>query len=463
MAKVQINPKQLYERRNTTDVFSRLIILGVLRVLNRHLKYEQVWADSSDGIQEVNVPFFFNFSNANTTEKFIQDNYSYWTAEECTSIGLKPIAGDYKPIPYGVINLDSTSIESGSISNRFVMGQYQKKIGKEMKSYVSFLYSIPLSMSFSVNITCDTVNSMWKIEQAFREYFYKNKTFHVNYKGTIVPARIGFPESLPEQKTDTYSFGNANADGADIKLNFSLQVETYQPVFDPFTEMPADAYANFSAGILMQEKKNIKPVMYKGDQIGKITAVSIFNDNTTLCVGQDVLLEWNFNYEHTDALIVDIMYEDEDGNEKVIDIVDNHNCYHLEVSEDIVDSTTPLFDIIIPNDDGVMIINNPVVKIYPDENGIVIDKNAKVLEKGFILTDKQKISAILSYEDNGKIVDKEIQFNIVNNMLDEDNPTTFQQFVYKGKVNYKKIKLFVRDHHHPEIKAYFSENYIKVF
>jgi len=119
------------------------------------------------------------------------------------------------------------------------------------------------------------------------------------------------------------------------------------------------------------------------------------------------------------------MYEDEDGNEKVIDIVDNHNCYHLEVSEDIVDSTTPLFDIIIPNDDEVMIVNNPVVKIYPDENGIVIDKNAKVLEKGFILTNKQKISAILSYEDKGKIVDKEIQFNIINNMLDEDNPTTF--------------------------------------
>jgi hypothetical protein len=29
--------------------------------------------------------------------------------------------------------------------------------------------------------------------------------------------------------------------------------------------MPADAYANFSAGILMQEKRNIKPVIYKGD------------------------------------------------------------------------------------------------------------------------------------------------------------------------------------------------------
>jgi hypothetical protein len=45
------------------------------------------------------------------------------------------------------------------------------------------------------------MNTMWKIEQAFREYFYKNKTYHINYKGTVVPVRVGFPESISSEKT----------------------------------------------------------------------------------------------------------------------------------------------------------------------------------------------------------------------------------------------------------------------
>ena len=49
MAKTEITAKQLYENRNTSDVFSRLVIMGVLRVLNQKLRYNQVWEDTEDG------------------------------------------------------------------------------------------------------------------------------------------------------------------------------------------------------------------------------------------------------------------------------------------------------------------------------------------------------------------------------------------------------------------------------
>lgn len=64
-------------------------------------------------------------------------------------------------------------------------------------------------MSFNITIGCDTMNTMWKIEQAYREVFYKNKTFHVNYRGTIVPARVGFPESISETKNSQYTYGQS--------------------------------------------------------------------------------------------------------------------------------------------------------------------------------------------------------------------------------------------------------------
>jgi hypothetical protein len=40
MPKTKVKQKQLYENRNTSDVFSRLVIMGLLRVLNKKLIYQ---------------------------------------------------------------------------------------------------------------------------------------------------------------------------------------------------------------------------------------------------------------------------------------------------------------------------------------------------------------------------------------------------------------------------------------
>ena len=70
MPKTPITPKNLYEKRNTTDVFNRLVIMGMLRILNRKLVYEQVW--SEEDVENVTVPFFFNFGGTSvSTERFI--------------------------------------------------------------------------------------------------------------------------------------------------------------------------------------------------------------------------------------------------------------------------------------------------------------------------------------------------------------------------------------------------------
>lgn len=250
MPKTKVINKQFFEDRNTSDILTRLVILGLLRILNKKLVYTQIWDNTEEGKEQIVVPFFYDFSGGSVaSERFIQDNYLNWTDDECTSIGITKMPGDYKPIPCGVISLNSTQIDAGNISNRFVMGRYTKKEDGALKSYVSFLYSIPLTYNFTVSVKCDNMNTAWKIEQAFREFFYKNKTFRVNYKGSIVPVRAGFPESITQEKTAQYQMGSTN-DGYDIKLNFDIACETYQPVFDPMNERPADnTIKNLTFGI----------------------------------------------------------------------------------------------------------------------------------------------------------------------------------------------------------------------
>ena len=43
MPKTELQPKDLFELRNTSDVFNRLVILGMLRILNRRLVYDNIW------------------------------------------------------------------------------------------------------------------------------------------------------------------------------------------------------------------------------------------------------------------------------------------------------------------------------------------------------------------------------------------------------------------------------------
>lgn len=466
MAKTTINPKNLYENRNTSDVFSRLVVMGILRILNQQLKYTQVWEDTSDGIQEVTVPFFFDFSGGSTTsEKFIQDNYMNWTDDECTEIGIKKMNGDYKPIPYGVITLESSQIESGNISNRFVMGQYKKKINGEIKSYVSCLYSIPLTYNFNVNIACDTVNTMWKIEQAYREYFYKNKTFHFNYKGTVCSARVGFPESITETKTNTYTMGAASPDGADVKLSFSLSCETYQPVFDPYTEMEADNnIKSFGTTITVQNT----PVAKKED--GTISAVKNIPESIT--TEEDILLEWGYTYKRSDLMQVDILYQEKgsDALNVLAYNIDNHNCYHLQLENDFVKNNVEI-DVIIQHQDNTVIVNAPQLKFYVDPStNIVSSSTCTIIDKGFILSDEPQVDAVLTYQkSDGDIIEKDIKINLNNYSVDSENPVNMEDFVYNGDFEYRQIKLYVRDHNNPSIIDCFQDedkdkdNWICVF
>ena len=145
MAKTKLTPKQLFERRNTSDIFDRQVIVGLLRILNRKLVYEQVWNDDTHGIENITIPFFYDFGGSNiSSERFIQDNYIHFTDDECTEIGLKKIDGNFDFYPQGRISLSSVGIDSGNMTNRFAMAQYTRWEEGKMRSYTSYLYSIPL-------------------------------------------------------------------------------------------------------------------------------------------------------------------------------------------------------------------------------------------------------------------------------------------------------------------------------
>lgn len=448
MPKTKITPKQLFEKRNTTDVFNRDVIMGVIRILNQKLVYEQVWSEDMGGVENVTVPFFYDFGSSNpNSERFIQDNYTFFTDDECTSIGIKKIDGSFDLWPHGRLSLNSVSIDSGNITNRFSMGTYTKYEEGKLRSYTSYLYSIPLIFQFNIEIRCKEMITAFKIDEAVRVFFYKNQTFRFNYKGTIVPCRIGFPDSGITLNTTDYKMGESGNDKV-IKLTYSIQGETYQPVFDRFSERPADSsISNIGYNLWVnndpEPQHRTGPIFWKNDMSGL----------NNLVAGQDIFLEWTYNYMDRDLLMVEICYKMEgDEREYPIEVCDNHNFYCWNIPFDLTDNSP--IDIMIENTEEVSVVSQPEIYIYPDPDTRTVEPgNVYIKSKGFFVTPKPdwNINATISYETkNGNIKEIPATIHTKNYQIDSEAGIDFNCFVYENDVKSSRIKIIVRDYYQKE-------------
>lgn len=452
MPKTKLTPKQLFERRNTDDVFNRLVIMGFLRILNQKLIYQQIWNDNENGIQNITVPFFYDFGGSNNnSERFIQDNYTFFTDTECTNIGLKKIDGNFDSYPQGRVSLSSVSIDSGNITNCFAMGRYTKIVDGNLQAFTSYLYSIPLQFQFNLEIRCDTMNTAFKIDQACREFFYKNETYHFNYRGTVCPARIGFPESaLSLNAGATYIMGSAPSENY-ITLKMNVQCETYQPVFDPYSERPANAsIGSMGYNIWVNNTKEEQP-----RRTGPIKFKTDFKD-MILISGQDLMIEWVENFMDKDMLMVDISYQIEgDDTEYMIDSIDNHHFYHWQIPTDF--SGNQLIDIMIPNTEYVSVATQPNIFIYPNPTTHTVEpENVYIKSYGFFIAPDPNydVQAVISYTDrNDNIVEHPATIHLNNFMIDRVNGIDFKCFVFDNNVNTTRIRLIVKDHYYKDAKV----------
>lgn len=443
----KLSPKQLFEKRNTSDVFIREVILGVLGVLNKKLVYTQIWNEKENLVENITVPFLYDFTGgSHNSEKFIQDNFMFFGEDGCTLAGIKKVDGNFDMYPRGILSLKSTSIESGSITNRFVMGQYTKKVDGEFRSFVSFLYSIPLTLNFSIEVRSDTMLTAMKIEQAFREYFYKNKVFHIMYKGTKVSGQIGFPDAVSIETNSSFQMGGAD-NNQYIKSSIELTVETYQPVWDPENERPA---TNYIKDVVTAFTTNGKT---KTDGENKLEFATDYS-NSILSAGSEIRLDWKQYYEYLDNPTMVLSYMDNStGEEVVVTTIRNNQFFNWRIPE-ILSSHTKI-DCIIPNTDTMQVYKVPEISVLPDPtNGKVTKSQIEVKSKGYFITKENQVNGSFSYlsKDN-KIIDVPFILNLYNNMIDLSDPIEFKPFIYNNDINASNIDVILRDANNKDIKA----------
>jgi len=419
----------LYHKYNNENILIRAVLAGLLDILNNQIKYEQAWAD--DDIETVQVPWFYNQSG---DERFNQDFYTHYA--EC--MPPRPVDGNFDMIPRGVITYTGSSIVAQRITSRYVQGRYVKEVDGQLESYVSYLYSIPLSVRIDCELWCDRQITALKIEQAIREVFYKNVTYYVYYRGLRIGNTVGFPEDITLEKNIQYSFEANNP----IKVNFQLEIETYQPVFDPTTEMKTTSrIKGFSYNLYpVPEKNNINTItptdnMYLGSQFQIVTP----RKGAIIPKGTPVWIEWVFNDRGKIINKVNLQwaYYGENDFHDIELAVPNHEYYIWNIPNTFTNYKEP--NIIWEETNDIKVTKIPIVKIIPDLN------TRQISSQSFEIIDEGYFSSI----------DSDTSINLQLEMRDRHNQISYSpDGAIWGNIQYHTLTSITVD---PSASVFFPE------
>jgi len=205
-------------KKNSDDIFMRSVYAGLTETLTNVTKYVQIEDDNTKKM--IRVPFYLS---ATGQERFLYYYFSGKNYETCEEF----VEGSYDVVPRGVITFDGFTIASSEITSPHARAEFFEvdNDGKVL-TYSAIISSIPLKMSFTLEILSSTENERMKISQSLIEELYFVRKFHFYYQGIVVPAQISFPDSGGyEGKNLVYSYGDIE----NPRQKLTIECETYLP------------------------------------------------------------------------------------------------------------------------------------------------------------------------------------------------------------------------------------------
>ena len=218
---------------NKDDSVLRHVIIGLLADLNDRV-YFYIQRSNNSRVK-IEIPFYYTISG---DDNFLHDNFLF---DEIDDPGENIAMGHYDSIPRGVVTLSSVSVDSGSLVNKYVRGNYSKLVTTNeqelLKNYTAEFQMIPINLNFDVEIIIDNQLNCFKITEALFKLLYKNNNFNVEV-GHLedgvhrLASYYKFPEDTDLQKPVEYSFG----DKKEFKIAFSIECLSFIPSWDMNTE-----------------------------------------------------------------------------------------------------------------------------------------------------------------------------------------------------------------------------------
>jgi len=209
---------------NVNDIFLRNATISVLDLLNRNIIID---LKRDDNVQKFEVPVFYNFSS---DEGFMKD-FFLELPTDCKY--PNKAEGNYEIMPRGVLTLTGFAVRPGDVTNKFVRGTFTQEVRdineqKQLKAFSSRLFTIPMSLKYSLKIESDNLNKTFKIIEKIFDFYYKYQVQYFQFRGLRIPGQVTFPDTAEFQKTYNFDYTTDQK----VTITMSLDFETYFPSFD---------------------------------------------------------------------------------------------------------------------------------------------------------------------------------------------------------------------------------------
>lgn len=210
---------------NGDKSFFRTIILSTLGVLRDSIELE---IDYNKKVTLKKVPIFFSLTG---DERYLQDKFLEWMSPECAA-DCQKAEGNYDPIPRGVLQMENSSIVTDSLRNPHIRMERNVEEKGDISSFNTYVKWIPFVITFKLDFLFDTMIDVLLIKEQMIEKFYKFIKFDSYWKGMNITSCLQFPEDTNIDKTFEFSAGEDFKN----KMEITLEVETYMPIFDKKNE-----------------------------------------------------------------------------------------------------------------------------------------------------------------------------------------------------------------------------------
>jgi hypothetical protein len=201
---------------NTDDVYLRYIIIALLAELRSKIYYYN-YVDGNK--VKIEVPFYYSVTGQ---ERFLLDKFLFDALDRDKAVG------DYERVPRGIIELDSASIDSGSLINKYVRGEFLREINGTLKTFSLSTQLIPLNLSFKTTIIASNNLEMFKIFQGVISSLYKSNNFYIDMGGFKVQSTAIIPEDLNQQRPVEFGF----TDRKEYTIDFNIEVKSFTFIFE---------------------------------------------------------------------------------------------------------------------------------------------------------------------------------------------------------------------------------------
>lgn len=259
---------------NKDNVALRNILVGSLATLSDHIGWNNQIGTSIEQKLPIKVPFYFSTTGA---ERYLNDNF-------LNNIDFDPeflqAETFYNQIPRGIVDFSSFSIETQSITNKYVrMDHIVQEDDGTLNQYNSEAFMVPILMNLSVEIYLDSILDQLKCSEAIIRTFFKSKAYNVDIGYTRIPCLMLFPDEITQERSVEFSF----TDKKEFKLTFDLEIKSHIPVFkDGTTIFAGNNMGNIQSNILLSGDIQGSTSMTTNDPGPRIGSNAVAGDSTTI-------------------------------------------------------------------------------------------------------------------------------------------------------------------------------------